>query len=86
MYKLVILVEPLENWDHFEERWPEFLHLVETLPGLSREATSRVDVFLYGTKPYVSHARAVFRLPGGGREGAFLPEWTGCWRLASADQ
>lgn len=53
MYKLVILVESLENWDHFEERWPEFLHLVESLPGLRREATSRVDVFLYGARPYV---------------------------------
>jgi len=53
MYKLVILVEPQDNWDHFEERWPEFLHLVEALPGLEREATSRVDVFLYGNKPYV---------------------------------
>jgi uncharacterized protein (TIGR02118 family) len=53
MYKLVILVESLENWDHFEQRWPEFLHLVESLPGLRREATSHVDVFLYGARPYV---------------------------------
>ena len=52
MYKLVILVESQENWDHFEERWPEFLHLVESLPGLRREATSRVDVFLYGARSY----------------------------------
>jgi len=59
MYKLVILVESLENWDSFEERWPEFLHLVESLPGLRREATSRVDVFLYGTRPYV-HMHELF--------------------------
>jgi uncharacterized protein (TIGR02118 family) len=84
MYKLVILVESLENWDHFEERWPEFLHLVETLPGLSREATSRVDVFLYGSRPYLhmhelfftsrAEAEAALSSPNGQAAGALLQQ------------
>ena len=52
MHKLVILIEPLEDWDAFEETWPAFLHLVETMPALRREAISRVERFLYGEIPY----------------------------------
>lgn len=84
MYKLVILVEPLENWDHFEERWPDFLHLVESLPGLIREATSRVDVFLYGSKPYITmhelffasraEAETALSSPNGQAAGALLQQ------------
>jgi uncharacterized protein (TIGR02118 family) len=84
MYKLVILVEALEIWDSFEERWPEFLHLVETLPGLRREATSRVDVFLYGASPYLNmhelffdsraEAEAALSSPNGQAAGALLQQ------------
>jgi uncharacterized protein (TIGR02118 family) len=48
MHKLVILIEPLDDWQAFEAAWPEFLHQAEAMPGLRREATSRVDEFLYG--------------------------------------
>lgn len=48
MYKLVILISPRQDFSTFEDRWPEFLHLVETLPGLLKESTSRVERFLYG--------------------------------------
>jgi uncharacterized protein (TIGR02118 family) len=48
MHKLVIWIEPLEDWARFESDWPSFLRLVESLPGLKREATSRVEQFLYG--------------------------------------
>jgi len=48
MHKLVILIEPLEDWNDFEESWPEFLHKVEEMPGLLREATSKIDQALYG--------------------------------------
>lgn len=51
MYKLVILIEPLEDWQAFEDNWPDFLHKVEQMPGLRREAISRVEAFLYGTTP-----------------------------------
>lgn len=52
MYKLVILIELTKDNPVFEENWPEFLHLSEAMPGLRREATSRVDHFLYGRVPY----------------------------------
>jgi uncharacterized protein (TIGR02118 family) len=87
MYKLVILVESLQDWDRFEARWPEFLHLVESLPGLRREATSRVDVFLYGEKPYVhmhelffdnrAEAETALSSPDGQAAGALLQQMSG---------
>jgi len=52
MHKLVILIEPLDDWDSFEEAWPTFLHLVETMPALQREAISRVEGFLFGEIPF----------------------------------
>jgi uncharacterized protein (TIGR02118 family) len=51
MYKLVILIEPLEDATAFESGWPDFLHHSERMPGLRREATSRVDAVLYGQIP-----------------------------------
>jgi len=52
MYKLVILIEPLDDWQAFEENWPEFLHQAERMPGLRRETTGRVERFLFGDIPY----------------------------------
>ncbi len=52
MYKLVILIEPLNDWESFEERWPAFLHAAEAMPGLRREATSLVISPLYGQAVY----------------------------------
>jgi len=49
MVKLVILIPPLENWNAFDEAWPDFLHQVESMPGLRREASSHVDTILYGS-------------------------------------
>ena len=51
MYKLVILIEPLEDVSAFESSWPDFLHHSERMPGLRREATSRVDAVIYGHIP-----------------------------------
>ena len=48
MHKLVILIEPLENWELFEAGFPEFLHLAEEMPGLLRETIGRVEDHLYG--------------------------------------
>lgn len=47
MYKLVILIEEAQT-PEFEASWPQFLHLVEQMPGLRREVTSRVSHILYG--------------------------------------
>ena len=51
MYKLVILIESLEDWPAFESSWPNFLHHSERMPGLRREATSLVDAVIYGQNP-----------------------------------
>ena len=52
MHKLVILFEEIDDWDAFEAQWPQFLHLAEEMPGLTREATSRVTRFLFGAPVY----------------------------------
>ncbi|MGW8249348.1 MAG: EthD family reductase [Anaerolineales bacterium] len=49
MYKLVIIIGPLDSWAAFDEAWPRFLRQVENMPGLRRESTSRVDTVIYGT-------------------------------------
>ena len=48
MVKLVILINPLNNREAFDAEWPVFLHLVEAMPGLRRETTSRVERHLFG--------------------------------------
>jgi hypothetical protein len=48
MHKLVILIESLDDWEIVDALWPQFLHQVESLPNLKREATSRVEKFLFG--------------------------------------
>ena len=53
MVKLVILIEPLDDWDRFEEAWPLFLHYAEEMPGLQREAASQVEAMLYGNSSYI---------------------------------
>jgi len=52
MHKLVILIEPLPDWDEFYSMWPEFLRLAESMPGLVREASSQVEKKLFGDHTY----------------------------------
>lgn len=52
MHKLVILIDSLEGGGTYDEDWPEFLHLAESMPGLIRETTSRIEIFLYGQTTY----------------------------------
>lgn len=59
MHKLVILIHPSLSWQEKEDEWPEFLHLVESMPALRREATSRVGRFLYGEQAVV-HMHELF--------------------------
>ncbi|NJD58084.1 MAG: hypothetical protein C3F13_02470 [Anaerolineales bacterium] len=47
MHKLIILVESTATPD-FHVFWPRFLHAAEDIPGLRREATSRVSQVIYG--------------------------------------
>ena len=48
MVKLVILIEPVDDWDRFMAAWPEFLHQAEAMPGLQREASSDIEQVIYG--------------------------------------
>ena len=43
MHKLVILIEPPADQAALDTGWPEFLRYAESMPGLVREATSRVE-------------------------------------------
>ena len=47
MHKLIILIESTSTPD-FHVFWPRFLHAAENMPGLRREATSRVNQLLFG--------------------------------------
>lgn len=47
MHKLIILIESTATPD-FHAFWPRFLHAAESIPGLRREATSRVNRVLFG--------------------------------------
>jgi uncharacterized protein (TIGR02118 family) len=53
MVKLVILIEPLDDWSKLEAAWPQFLHDAEEMPGLQREAASTIDSMLYGNSAYM---------------------------------
>lgn len=55
MHKLVILIEFSDAFQAAEGYWPEFLHLVEDMPGLRRETTSRVERRLLGPNYAVMH-------------------------------
>ncbi len=59
MHKLVILIHSSPSWQEKEDDWPEFLHLAEAMPALRREATSRVERFLYG-EPAIVHMHELF--------------------------
>jgi uncharacterized protein (TIGR02118 family) len=87
MYKLVIWIGALEDWPAFHRTWPEFLHLAEQMPGLRREATSRVGRILYGTeKPAWVHElffdtqaelQQAMETPSGQAAGRLLQKITG---------
>ncbi|OGN93083.1 MAG: hypothetical protein A2Z71_04760 [Chloroflexi bacterium RBG_13_50_21] len=51
MHKLIILVESTST-PGFHDLWPRFLHAAENIPGLRREATSRISQVLYGDEQY----------------------------------
>ena len=81
MYKLVILLEPLDDWDEFEAAWPQFLHLVEKMPGLRREATSRIDKTLFGEKQYAQIHELFFDSPKAAEQALGSPEGQAAGKL-----
>jgi hypothetical protein len=86
MYKLVILIESTAG-PAFDATWPQFLHWAERMPGLRREATSRVHNLLYGGHEvalihelfFDSHADLQRGLasPAGQQAGSLLQSMTG---------
>jgi hypothetical protein len=52
VYKLVILIAKPVDPPEFRARWPEFLRLAETLPGLRRQVSSPVTQFLSGEQVF----------------------------------
>lgn len=87
MHKLVILIEPSTEWQNSEdEKWPEFLRLVESMPGLQREASSRVEADLFGAKYIKMHelffeslegAKIAMSTEEGQQAGSLLQSMTG---------
>jgi uncharacterized protein (TIGR02118 family) len=86
MHKLVILIESIADWQRFEAEWPGFLRLAESMPGLQREATSRVERFLYGKCQYaqvhelffnsLAEAEIALASPQGEAAGSLLQQIT----------
>jgi uncharacterized protein (TIGR02118 family) len=74
MHKLVILIEPPDDWAAFDEAWPQFLHHAESMPGLLREATSRVDSFLFGERVFAMMHELFFDTLEEARQAMASPE------------
>ena len=81
MHKLVILIEPVADWQAFEKNWPAFLHQAEAMPGLVREATSRVENFLYGERPVALIHELFFRNLEEGQQAMASPPGRAAGRL-----
>lgn len=47
MHKLIIFITSTHT-PQFDANWAKFLHIAERIPGLRREATSRINQLLYG--------------------------------------
>jgi hypothetical protein len=48
MYKLMIIIPADIEDPMLNERWPDFLHAAESMPGLLRETSVRVVTSLFG--------------------------------------
>jgi len=86
MHKLIILVEST-SVPGFHNFWPRFLHAAENIPGLRREATSRINQVLYGDVQYalvhelyfdtLPALQAGLASPSGMEAGKLLQDMTG---------
>lgn len=81
MHKLVILIEPVDDLSVFDETWPQFLHLVESMPGLRREATSRVDTMLYGNRAFSLMHELYFDSLGAAQKALTSPQGRAAGKL-----
>jgi uncharacterized protein (TIGR02118 family) len=86
MHKLIILIESTTA-PGFHNFWPRFLHAAENIPGLRREATSRINQVLYGDVQFalmhelyfdsLAILQAGLASPSGQEAGRLLQEMTG---------
>lgn len=74
MYKLVILIEQPEDWSAFDQAWPVFLTHAERMPGLLREATSRVETILAGGQRYAMMHELFFDSPQAAQRAMASPD------------
>ncbi len=81
MHKLVILIEQPDDWSVFDSTWPQFLHQAEQMPGLRREATSRVDATLYGSHTYSMMHELFFDAPETAQQAMASPPGREAGRL-----
>jgi hypothetical protein len=87
MHKLVILIGELDDWSRFDAQWPDFLRQAESMPGLLRESTARVERMLYGDKGFgqvhelyfntLVEAQAALASPQGAAAGRLLQQISG---------
>lgn len=73
MYKLVILIEPEGMGAEFDAHWPGFLSLAEQMPGLIREATSRVNQVMFGKQTFALIHELFFETMAALREAMASP-------------
>jgi len=86
MYKLIILLEST-SMPGFHNFWPRFLHAAESIPGLRRESTSRINQVLYGELSFalvhelyfdtLPSLQAGLASPAGMEAGRLLQDMTG---------
>ncbi len=81
MVKLVILIEPLDDWSKLEASWPQFLHHAEEMPGLQREAASTIDSMLYGNTAYMQMHELFFDSLEAARQAMSSPPGQAAGRL-----
>lgn len=74
MHKLVILIEQPDDWSDFDQAWPEFLSHAERMPGLLREATSRVETILFGGRQFAMMHELFFDSPQAAQQAMASPE------------
>lgn len=85
MNKLIILIESTSTTG-FHDSWPHFLRAAESIPGLRREATSRISKVLFGDVQYamvhelffdsLSALQAGLASPSGKEAGRLLQDMT----------
>ena len=86
MYKLMIIIPADIEDPMLNERWPDFLHAAESMPGLLREASVRVVTSLFGSQENNMVQELIFETltdlqeamqsPGGLAAGQIIQELT----------